>query len=133
MNRADFQKLADMRIEEAEVLLKAKQFSGAYYLVGYAIECALKACIAKRTKKYAYPDKDLANRCYTHDVEKLLDLAGLKGLLSGDPDLQINWAVVKDWNERSRYERKTRVEAQAIYDAITDPAHGVLQWIKAHW
>jgi len=42
MNRADFQQLADERISEAAVLLAASKFSGAYYLAGYAVECALK-------------------------------------------------------------------------------------------
>jgi HEPN domain-containing protein len=133
VNRADFQKLADLRIEEAEVLLKAKKYSGAYYLAGYAVECALKACIAKKSKRYDYPDKQLAQKCYTHNVEELVVVAGLQANLKADADLQLHWAVVKDWSEQTRYERKTRAEAQALYDAITDLAHGVLPWIKSHW
>ena len=50
MNRADFQKLAEIRLEEAATLLNAGKFDGAYYLSGYAVECGLKACIAKQTK-----------------------------------------------------------------------------------
>ena len=68
MKRSDFQKLAEIRIAEAEILLKAKKYDGAYYLAGYAVECALKACVAKRTARYDYPDKDLANQCYTHKL-----------------------------------------------------------------
>jgi HEPN domain-containing protein len=40
MNRADFQKLAELRIREAKVLLDSKHYEGAYYLAGYAVECA---------------------------------------------------------------------------------------------
>jgi hypothetical protein len=47
--------------------------------------------------------------------------------------IQLAWGVVKDWSEQARYERKNRAEAQALYNAITDPAHGVLPWIKSHW
>lgn len=134
MNRADLQKLADMRIEEAEILLKAKKYAGAYYLAGYAIEFALKACIAKKVRRYDYPDKQHAHKCYTHKVEELVGLAGLKRLLDADRDLTLRWIVVKDWNEETRYERKvTRVEAQTLFDAITDPVHGVLPWIKLYW
>jgi hypothetical protein len=122
-----------VRIEEAGVLFKAKKYDGAYYLAGYAIECALKACIAKATRRHTFPDKQFVNKCHTHNVEELVLHAGLKAALQADPALLLCWAVVKDWNEQSRYERKTRVEAKALYDAITDPAHGVLQWIKAHW
>src|SRR5690242_7885063 len=52
VNCTDFKKLAEIRMAEARTLLKARHYDGAYYLAGYAVECALKACIAKRTKKY---------------------------------------------------------------------------------
>jgi HEPN domain-containing protein len=133
VNRADLQKLTDLRIDEAEVLLKAKKYAGAYYLAGYAVECAFKACIAKNTRKHDYPDKDLANKCYTHDLERLVELAGLDALLRADAALMINWAIVRDWNEQTRYDRISRAEAKELYDAITGPAHGILQWIKSHW
>jgi hypothetical protein len=138
VNRIDFQKLADMRIEEAEALLKAKKWAGAYYLAGYAVECGFKACIAKKTKRHDYPDKDFAAKCYTHKVEQLVLQAGLQVTFqtarTADPDLDVNWNVVKDWDESSRYQRKrSRAEAQELYDAITNAAHGVLPWIKSHW
>jgi hypothetical protein len=56
MNRADLQALADLRVKEATILLDANCFEGAYYLLGYAIECALKACIAKQIKQHDFPD-----------------------------------------------------------------------------
>ncbi len=52
MNRTDLQKLSNIRIREAKVLFAAGEHSGAYYLAGYAIECALKACFAKGVKRY---------------------------------------------------------------------------------
>ncbi len=47
MNRSDLQNLATIRLRDAEVLLDNGRYDGAYYLLGYVIECALKACIAK--------------------------------------------------------------------------------------
>jgi len=38
-------------------LLRLGLFDGAYYLAGYAVECALKACIAKGTQRFEFPDK----------------------------------------------------------------------------
>lgn len=55
MVRRDFQDLATVRIREAESLLAAGLFDGAYYLAGLAVECALKACIAKATQQYDSP------------------------------------------------------------------------------
>jgi hypothetical protein len=125
--------LTELRIEEAEVLLKAKKYDGAYYLAGYAVEFGLKACIAKKTRRYGCPDKDFAAKCFSHKVEQLVELADLRAALRSDAALMVNWAIVKDWTEQSRFERKTRADAQALFDAITNPAHGVLQWIKSHW
>ncbi|HYP39716.1 MAG TPA: HEPN domain-containing protein [Chloroflexia bacterium] len=62
MNRDDFRKLAGLRITEAKVLLDNACYEAAYYLSGYAVECALKACIAKKTRRFDFPDKEFACR-----------------------------------------------------------------------
>ena len=49
VDRKDLQELSKVRLKEATALLKLGLFDGAYYLAGYAVECALKACIAKGT------------------------------------------------------------------------------------
>ena len=137
VNKSDFEQLANVRIEEAVVLLDAGKSDGAYYLAGYAVECALKACIAKLTNQYDYPDKYFANRCFTHHIEELVALAGLATQrdidVGADPALKANWQLVKEWNESVRYARKTQAEAQSLYDAITDTNHGVLPWLRPHW
>ncbi|MBI1831825.1 MAG: HEPN domain-containing protein [Planctomycetes bacterium] len=138
MNRSDFQQLADVRIDEAAVLLAAQKWDGAYYLAGYAVECALKACIAKLTNQHDFPPqrKDWED-CYTHDLEKLVKRAKLELHRKRDAalniDFQNNWSAVKDWTESSRYERKTKDEAEKLYNAIIDPVHGVLPWLKRYW
>ena len=79
MNRKDLHKLADLRIEEARVLLnKGCCYAGAYYLAGYSVECALKACVAKQIRKHDFPDRKLIQDSYTHDLNKLLGLAGVR-------------------------------------------------------
>ena len=56
-----------------------------------------------------------------------------------DADAQANpllfrsWQKIKDWNEKARYLQKTQVQAQGLFDAVTDPNNGVMQWIRAHW
>jgi hypothetical protein len=45
---------------------------GAYYLAGYAVECALKACIAKETKRYEFPDKKRVDSSYSHNLDLLV-------------------------------------------------------------
>ncbi|MFZ2145713.1 MAG: HEPN domain-containing protein [Sedimentisphaerales bacterium] len=138
MNRSDFQELAQIRLEDAQILLEKGRYSGAYYLAGYAVECGLKACIAKKTRKFDFPpDPTTIRDIYVHDLEKLIKAAELRRTLDEalekDSDLEVNWALVKDWNEKSRYEKHTKIKAQNLYDAVTDKKHGVLQWINRRW
>ena len=65
MDRTQFQQLAELRREDAETLLAASRWGAAYYLLGYSIECALKACVAKQFRLHEVPDKKLVNSFYT--------------------------------------------------------------------
>ena len=125
------------RIREARVLRKNKHYEGCYYLAGYAIECALKACIARKTRRYDFPDKDVVNKIFTHKLSTLLKIAGLELDLDkaskSDPNFGSNWAVVKDWDSESRYKFKSKQEADVLYKAITARTHGVLSWIRQRW
>jgi HEPN domain-containing protein len=136
MNRVDFQKLAELRLNEAKALLTAGFPDGAYYLAGYAIECALKACIAKRTQQYDFPEKE-SIQYYSHDLEKLLGLAKLKSefemALRANPAMDATWIIVKDWSETSRYERKTFTDANGLLQAVEDQKGGLLPWVQKHW
>lgn len=137
LTRTDFQQLTDVRAAEAAALLAAGLWDGAYYLAGYAVECALKACVAKLTAAEEFPDKERAFKAFTHDIEQLVKLALLKDVrdagAKADPEFRDNWNLVKDWAEDSRYARWTEPQARAIHSAVTDPAHGVLPWIKRQW
>ena len=120
------------------MLLAQGKYDGAYYLAGYAVECGLKACIARLTSQDDYPPKPKSiHDYYSHEIEKLVKTAGLTAQrdadAAADPDLEANWGVVKDWTEESRYERKTQAQAQQLIAAITDAAHGVLPWIRRRW
>jgi hypothetical protein len=131
LNRVELQQLAEERIRDADALIKAGQWSGAYYLAGYAVECGLKACIAKLTNLHDFPDKDLAVKCYTHNIETLVVVSGLRSQRDSDSTnnaaLDVNWATVMDWNENSRYQRWTESEARKLFAAVTDATNGVLQ------
>jgi hypothetical protein len=138
VNRSEFQTLADVRIREAKVLLDAGMWDGAYYLAGYAVECALKACIAKLTKAETFPPKvEEVRNFYTHDLNTLVKAAGLSTARDTEaktkPQFGKFWTVVLKWNEQARYERKSQADADALHKAINDPTDGVLQWVRRHW
>jgi len=143
MTRTDFQRLAELRLKEAKALLAAELPDWAYYLAGYAIECAFKACIAKGTEQHDFPDRKLAEKCHTHDVERLLDAAGLSELLKNElaknEELELDWETVREWWEQSRYDHfhgdptGGLVTAQLLIDAVESNNGGVLRWIKQSW
>ena len=75
MNRDQFKELALLRLKDAEVLLKAGQYDSAYYISGYVIECALKACLARQTHQGDFPDKKHVNDSWTHSLKALVSVA----------------------------------------------------------
>jgi HEPN domain-containing protein len=137
VNRADLQRFANDRLADAKALLAAKRWTGAYYLAGYAVECALKACIAKLMKAEEFPDRVLAEKSWTHNLLQLVGVAGLKddfaAARQAEPILAENWDTVKDWNESTRYARTSKADAQQLYEAISDKNHGVVPWLKLRW
>ena len=137
MNRKDFQKLTSLRLREARALLNARCYSGAYYLAGYAVECALKACIARQTQRHDFPHRNAVRDSYTHDLVRLAQTAGVYTALDkeGDasPAFALNWTTVKDWKAESRYEVKSEDDAGGLLTAITARQHGVLKWIRQYW
>ena len=119
------------------MLLAADCYHGAYYLAGYALECLLKACIAKQVREFDFPDKKLANDAYTHDLANLVVTAGLKQKLSQheqqDLKFSANWMTAKGWSEEYRYELSiNQQDALNLVNAIIDNESGVLPWLKKY-
>jgi hypothetical protein len=137
VNRSHLRRLTDRRVREAGILLANRQWSGAYYVAGYAVERALKACVARQTRQYDFPDKKVVSASHTHDLDRLVGIAGLRHALdvhiAASPPFAVNWAVAKDWRVESRYEFHGSRRARDLFNAVTDPRDGVLQWLRRHW
>jgi AbiV family abortive infection protein len=137
VTRSDFQLLALERLQDAEVLFANGRFGAAYYLAGYAVECALKACIARRTREFDFPDKLLANQIHTHDLKRLVELSQLTEVFKGESRansaFRENWETVRNWSEDTRYRTSPQVEADDMLKAVGDPLAGVLQCIRKYW
>lgn len=143
MDRKSLQNLAKTRLRDAKALLGRRRWSGAYYLCGYAIECGLKACLFRHLGESAalfgdpqYLKKELIE-CWTHDLVKLVHLAGLDSELGTscqtNQALAAFWTVTKEWKETSRYEKKTETLAKALYEAVSHEPDGVFRWIRTRW
>ena len=137
MTRRELRELALIRLKEARVLLRNGYYDGAYYLSGYCIECALKACVAKRTRRYEFPDKKTADASHTHKLSELIRVAQMEDAhieeVGQDVVFGANWNIVKEWSEQSRYKKHLPKSAEDILSAVADRRHGVLRWIKQRW
>ena len=137
MNRQDLQDLSEVRLKEARALLKEGLWDGAYYLAGYSIECALKACIARSTAQFDFPEKKKVDASYSHELDALVKVAGLepalKAQIKNNPVFRRYWETTEEWSEQSRYERNAEKAARELITAIDDQRYGILVWIKQHW
>ena len=142
MDRKQLQKIATARLGDARALLGRKRWSGAYYLCGYAVECALKSCLLRHLGESGaiFGDPLYVRRlsdCWTHDLVRLVNLAGLDaefGAARGaNPILDRFWVVTKDWKESARYDDKTEAEARILYEAVSHKPDGVFQWLQTRW
>lgn len=136
-NRKEIQNIALERAKDADILFNNGQYSGSYYLSGYVVECGLKACFAKTIQSDDFPDKDKIIKAYTHDINKLIEHAGLSGVLKKDrannKTLDKNWSIAAKWNEECRYLIMNQVDAQDMYNAVFSQNDGVFSRLKSHW
>lgn len=139
MNRPELQQLAEERLLDAQALLAAQRWSAAYYLAGYAVECALKACVLACVERTGaiFEDKKFSEKCWTHDFTALVKLAGVNAAYDVDSAanlaLKRNWDIVLDWNEKARYQKWAEVQAKDLYAAIINDPNGVMPWIRLRW
>src|SRR5204863_6872678 len=102
------------------------------------VECALKACIAKRTRRYDFPDRKFVSDVYTHDLGKLLRLTGLvdehERECIRNPTFDLNWTMIKDWSEQARYNIGVDwSQAASFRRAVVSRRNGVLPWLQKWW
>jgi AbiV family abortive infection protein len=138
LTKSDLQQLAEERIADAGTLLLHGRFGGAYYLAGLAVECALKACIAKNVNQNDFPDLNRVKKSYSHNLEQLAETAGIQAKLDFETTRSTvfarNWNIVRLWQVESRYmptiDSKT---ANEMYAGVTEATDGVLPWLRTLW
>jgi hypothetical protein len=137
LSKNDIERLAQVRLEDAILLFQSGKSSSAYYLAGYSVELALKACISKLFQSNVIPDKALVNATHTHNLNDLLNVSGLlpqfKNETKSNHNLAANWGIVSKWNEASRYQLWDQITAATLIQSIQDPNNGVFQWVKKYW
>lgn len=137
-DRLRFQQLAEERLRDADTLLNAGQLTGTYYFAGVAVECALKACIARTQPLEAFPGSLPRGDVFIHDIPRLAATAGVVSAADAyaqtNPAFKQNWSIVNSWIIESRYDLTLPSSAAPqLYSAVADPVDGVLAWLKTKW
>jgi hypothetical protein len=109
-------------------------------MAGYAIECALKACIVRRFEGepgLIFAERDVTNQSWTHDFDKLIKAASVQTELEAEkslnPQFAANWLLVGKWSEASRYTTRQQAEVDEFFRAVFDDPDGVLTWVMDRW
>lgn len=118
---ASLRAIAKARLRDAQVLLQAKRYDGAFYLCGYAVELALKARICRTLRWSGFPEtgqdfKGLQS-IKTHDLEILLRFSGIEDRIRRK--YLTEWSVLLDWNPEKRYQSIGQSTQQQATDMLT--------------
>jgi HEPN domain-containing protein len=135
-NRRELQKLACLRLREAEALFAAGCYDGCAYLCGYVVELALKAAICATLGVDDYPEERLKRAFSTHNLEDLKLLAGMDQAFTLSATRLANWSVASKWKPERRYEPEgsyDQTAAQEVLEAVRAYPDGVLACISSHW
>jgi len=101
----EMRKIAEARLEDAEVLAQKNRFEGAIYICGYAVEIGLKERICKKLKWQGWPSGGKEFKGYekfkTHDLDVLLNLSGMEEYIK--TKLFKEWSAVAGWDTQTRY------------------------------
>ena len=78
----DFQNIAEKRLKTVDILVSNEEWGMAVYLMGFVLECVLKASACRALKFKVYPEikitknQQIATYFRTHDFDMLLVVSG---------------------------------------------------------
>jgi hypothetical protein len=133
--RTDQSKAALQRRTDAERLREAERWRGAMYLLGYAVECALKARLMERYGLWNLTELGtlLSARLgksvdvFRHSLHELMDLTAAEPRM--DRETRQRWGVVRKWQVHWRY--NPRAGAPDECASFFDAAHVVLEYVAS--
>lgn len=137
MNREDLQRVATTKLQDADLLFAHGRYSNSYYLFGYAVEIGLKARLARYFRADFIPDRKFVNDIHTHDLTRLVALAGLEVELKEEQKrsarFNAHWSTLADWSESARYDMIDQFAATAMRNAVAGDQDGVFEWLQNRW
>jgi hypothetical protein len=138
--------LSQARLKSAKILIQASDWDAAAYMMGYALETALKAAACKSLSLTKYPEstgsKHIDNCFMTHRFDQLLVVSGCSDVFeaSAPPETSGKWSEFLqsypgDWITM-RYDPYTVVHFNSItisrlYEILCEDTNSIISTIRA--
>lgn len=130
INARSYYRCAIQRYQESVVLLQVGYTTGALYLAGYGIECALKALLLHATPEAERGDLIPFRGHQGHDLEWLRSQY-LRTGASLPGHMARLFALVNTWSTEFRYSPKRVPDSEA--DAFLKATESILEWMKGRF
>jgi hypothetical protein len=120
------ERTAEIRYDDAHILLRAHRRSGAVYLLGYCVEMCLAAAYFRAAGFSASDVIDRDTRIRRMNQARRLVTAAGEPLMNNDPHPLVGWARFLSWIRASS--KLSVQEAQRLNDAIVKA-----EAVYKHW
>lgn len=146
----DFKNIARRRLKTAEILISNEEWGIAVYLMGFVLECVLKATACKTLKLAKYPEveknknQQIASYFRTHDFDMLLLVSGTSDIFELSGEGASSWSgftqeytKIGKWTD-IRYNILEQFDeglARKLHAFLTASPNGIIPLIeaKARW
>lgn len=133
--RTEQDKASIHRKQDAEVLRVRGRWRGAMYLMGYAVECSLKAKLMERYNLWTlralqdHPATGLVKSIdvFTHSLHDLMEWTHAEHRMT--PNQRQSWGRLSKWSVDWRYSHEPGDEQ--ICDDFFDAASDILEFVRA--
>ncbi len=139
-SHSDLKRISKIRLKTVDVLMKANDWDAAAYMMGYVLECALKAAICKTLHLSIYPDKSKSNKISqffrTHEFDVLLTLSGMEDLFGFSGAGFTSWSGFTQEYKGSWTEMKYDIgswdetKVRRVYTNLTAKKTGILSFVE---
>ncbi len=143
---SELKSISLLRMKTVKILIEGKDWDSAAYMMGYALECAMKAVVCKTLNLVSYPENTRNNLTdnyfMTHKFDQLLTPSGMDDLFGsrGNKDVFRNWSEFTqeyqgDWPsmryDRSRQKQFTEAKVKKLYNNMIEKPCGILTTINS--
>ncbi len=141
----DFNNLAEKRLKTVGILISNQEWGMAVYMMGFVLECILKASICKTLNLATYPEikvtknQKITSYFLTHDFDMLLVVSGASNIFQLSGQGASSWSgftqeytKIGKWTD-IRYnvlEQFDEKSVKNLYGFLTTEPNGIIPLIK---